>query len=399
MATRFIRTTQSLTQDSGRAALLAWSVAVILLAAWLVWFVFGRVTLYEVSRQARLEVQQSAHPVAALVPSRIAANDLVVGQQVSAGELLIELDASSEKLKLAEEEVRLAAIAPRIASLRREAAALEQASARQRVAAVAAVEAAVFRTSEATAAGEFARDNERRLREESAVGGVAQVEAVRAHTEVLKLAANRDALAADGRRQELEAQAHALQQEAQAEALRRSVLSLEGDSAALQATVARLNGEIARYALRAPVSGMVAELATLRTGAYVAQGQRLVTIVPHGGFVVIADFAPAAVLGRIQPGQSAMLRLDGFPWPQYGGIAARVTRVAGELRDGLVRVEFAPELASARQFTLQHGLPGGVEVALEEVSPLQLLLRAAGRMHAAAPTTTAAPVEREITAP
>ena len=398
MATRFIRTTRSLTQDSGRAALLGWSVAVILLAAWLVWFVFGRVTLYEVSRQARLEVQQSAHPVAALVPSRIAANDLVVGQQVSAGELLIELDASSEKLKLAEEQVRLAAIVPRIASLRREAAALEQASARQRVAAAAAVEAAAFRNSEATAAGEFARDNERRLREESAVGGVAQVEAVRARTEVLKLGAARDALAADGRRQDLEAQAHALQQQAQLEALRRSVLSLEGESAALQATVARLNGEIARYALRAPVSGMVAEVATLRTGAYVAQGQRLVTIVPNGEFAVIADFAPAAVLGRIQRGQRAMLRLDGFPWPQYGGIAARVTRVSGELRDGLVRVEFAPELASARQFTLQHGLPGSIEVALEEVSPLQLLLRSAGRMHAAAATTDA-PAPRETTAP
>ena len=398
MATRFIRTTRSLTQDSGRAALLGWSVAVILLAAWLVWFVFGRVTLYEVSRQARLEVQQSAHPVAALVPSRIAANDLVVGQQVSAGELLIELDASSEKLKLAEEQVRLAAIVPRIASLRREAAALEQASARQRVAAAAAVEAAAFRNSEATAAGEFARDNERRLREESAVGGVAQVEAVRAHTEVLKLGAARDALAADGRRQDLEAQAHALQQQAQLEALRRSVLSLEGESAALQATVARLNGEIARYALRAPVSGMVAEVATLRTGAYVAQGQRLVTIVPNGEFAVIADFAPAAVLGRIQRGQRAMLRLDGFPWPQYGGIAARVTRVSGELRDGLVRVEFAPEPASARQFTLQHGLPGSIEVALEEVSPLQLLLRSAGRMHAAAATTDA-PAPRETTAP
>jgi adhesin transport system membrane fusion protein len=177
------------------------------------------------------------------------------------------------------------------------------------------------------------------------------------------------------------------------------VLSLEGESAALQASIARLNGEIARYALRAPVSGTVAEVAALRTGAYVAQGQRLVTIVPPGEFAVIADFAPATVLGRIHRGQLAMLRLDGFPWPQYGGIAARVTRVSGELRDGLVRVEFAPELATARHFTLQHGLPGSIEVALEQVSPLQLLLRSAGRMDGAASTTTGAPPPREMTAP
>jgi adhesin transport system membrane fusion protein len=395
MPTRFVRTTRSLAHDGGERALFAWLVAGVLLAAWGTWFVFGRVTLYEVSRQARLEVQQSAHPVAALVPSRVAANALVLGQEVRAGDLLIELDATPERLRLAEEEVRLRATAPRIASLHKEIAVLEQAGGRERAAAAAAADAALFRSREAAAAVEFARDNERRLREESAVGGVAQIEAVRARSEALKLAAIHDALASDARRIDTEAQARTLQQAAQVEGLRRAVLALDGEAAAAQAGIARLRQEIDRHVVRAPVSGTVADVAALRTGAYVAPGQKLATVVPHGGMVIVADFAPAAVLGRIRVGQPARLRLDGFPWAQYGSIEATVTRVAGEVRDGLVRVEFAPELSTARRFALQHGLPGSIEVGLERVSPAQLVLRAAGRFDApAAP----AHVVRELAA-
>jgi membrane fusion protein (multidrug efflux system) len=398
MPTRFVRTTRSLAHDGAGRALVTWLAAGLLLAAWAGWFVFGRVTLYEVSRHARLEVQQSAHAVATLVASKVAANSLVLGQQVRAGDLLIELDAAPERLRLAEEETRLGSTVPRIESLRKEIAALEQAALRERAAADAAAEAALFRGREAAAAVEFARDNERRLREESAVGGVAQVEALRARAEALKLAAGHDALASDARRLETEAQARALHQQAQVESLRRAVLVLQGDAAAAQATIARLHQEIDRHAVRAPVSGTVADVAVLRTGAYVAPGQKLATVLPHGGLVIVADFAPAAVLGRIHPGQPARLRLDGFPWAQYGSIEATVTRVAGEVRDGLVRVEFAPELSTARRFALQHGLPGTIEVGLERVSPAQLVLRAAGRLDVPAAPAVAPPLPREVVA-
>ncbi|HMA06707.1 MAG TPA: HlyD family efflux transporter periplasmic adaptor subunit, partial [Ramlibacter sp.] len=244
---------------------------------------------------------------------------------------------------------------------------------------------ALFRTREAGAAVEFAQDNERRLKEESTLGGVARIEAMRAQAETLKLSATRDALASDSRRLDTEAQARAFHEQAQVESLRRAVLSLEGEAATSAATIARLRQDIDRHALRAPVSGTIADVAALRTGAYVAQGQMLATVVPHGDLIIVADFAPASVLGRIRPGQPARLRLDGFPWAQYGSIEATVTRVAGEVRDGLVRVEFAPEMVAGPRIALQHGLPGSIEVGIEEVSPAQLVLRAAGKFDAAAP--------------
>lgn len=79
------------------------------------------------------------------------------------------------------------------------------------------------------------------------------------------------------------------------------------------------------------------------------------------------------------------MRLEGFPWTQYGTIAAKVSRVASEIRDGQVRIEFNVEPPAGAQRWLQHGLPGSVEVSVEQVSPAVLVLRAAGQMLTPAP--------------
>jgi membrane fusion protein (multidrug efflux system) len=380
MSVQFGRTTRSLASDTSRYAHAAWLLAFLLLGAWLVWFFFGHVTVYEVSKRARLEVQQSAHPVAALIPSRIAVNALVLGQDVHAGDVLVQLDATTEKLRLREEESRLTAIPPRIESLRREIGAMEIAKSEDLQSANAAAQAARSRGKEAAAAVEFARDNERRLKEESKFGGVAQIEALRAGAETQKLAATSEALTAEVKRLEIDAQSRAHQREAQIEDLRRTIVSLEGDLTTTHATIDRLKQDIEKHVVRSPIDGTVGDVAPLRAGAYVAEGQKLATVVPRGGLIAVAEFNPAAVLGRVKPGMSARLRLDGFPWAQFGTIEAKVTHVASEIRDNGVRVEFTPVAATGKNIVMQHGLPGSVEIAVEETSPAVLILRAAGQM-------------------
>ena len=92
------------------------------------------------------------------------------------------------------------------------------------------------------------------------------------------------------------------------------------------------------------------------------------------------EITVAAKLGLPDPGMNARLRLDGFPWAQFGTIEAKVSHVAAEIRDNMVRVEFMPVAAPARNIVMQHGLPGSVEVAVEQTSPALLILRAAGQM-------------------
>jgi membrane fusion protein, adhesin transport system len=381
LSSPFSRTTRSLAKDTSKLALVIWLFAGVLLALWLGWFFFGRVTLFELSRSARLEVQQSAHPVAAVLASKIVVNALVLGQEVRAGDVLVELDASTEALRLREEESRLKSFAPRIASLNREIAALELARGKDQQSATAATQAARFRTAEASAAVDFALDNERRLKQESAFGSASQVEALRATSETQKLSAARSALDTDARRLESDEQTRAHQHQAQVENLKRLVVSLEGERGTSDVTIARLKQEIDRHLVRAPVAGVVGDVLPLRAGAYVAEGQKLATVIPRGGLIIVAEFTPAAVFGRVHPGQLARMRLDGFPWAEFGTVEARVTRVATEIRDQLVRVELTPEApSSSSRIALQHGLSGAIEVQLEQLSPALLILRAAGQL-------------------
>jgi membrane fusion protein (multidrug efflux system) len=130
--------------------------------------------------------------------------------------------------------------------------------------------------------------------------------------------------------------------------------------------------------VRAPITGYLGEVATLQPGAVVRQGDTLGVVLPAGALRVVAHFLPAIALGRVQPGQPARLRLDGFSWAQYGSLTATVTSVATEARDGVIRVELHLEPEALTAIPLQHGLPGTVEVEIERISPAALVLREVG---------------------
>jgi membrane fusion protein (multidrug efflux system) len=63
---------------------------------------------------------------------------------------------------------------------------------------------------------------------------------------------------------------------------------------------------------------------------------------------------------------------------QYGTVAATVTRVGGELRDGRVRVELALHPDPASGIPMQHGLPAVAEIDVERITPARLVLRSIG---------------------
>ena len=113
-------------------------------------------------------------------------------------------------------------------------------------------------------------------------------------------------------------------------------------------------------------------------GSVLRAGDRVCTIIPDGALGVVAFFPPAMALGRIHAGQDARIRLDGFPWTQYGSPSARVSSVAGEPRNGQIRVELTLEGQRDPRIPLQHGLPAEVDIEIEKVSPAALVMRSLG---------------------
>jgi membrane fusion protein, adhesin transport system len=390
LPTPFSRTTRSLSVDSSRFVRIALGIIGLALLAWLIWFSFGRVTIYEVSRAARLEVGSAPREVTPVQSGRLAQSRLMIGARVRAGEVLVELDATAQRLRLSEAEARLRNMPSRSLSLRRESAALQGALINGQGSSQAEIKAAQARLSEARATLDFAQDSARRQREDSLSGGSAPVEAMRAAIEARKAASTRDALSADISRLALAARTRSGESEAQIESLSRAALAVESEMAATRDQIAQLRLEIENRQVRAPVDGVIAEVLPLRPGAFVSLGQKLATVVPAGDLLIVAEFDPATALGRIKPGQRATLRLDGFPWAQYGSVEAQVLRVAGEIRGKSLRVELAAARDATRGVTLRHGLTGIIEVSIEKTSPAALLLRTIGQS-VAPPSKAAAP--------
>jgi membrane fusion protein (multidrug efflux system) len=210
-------------------------------------------------------------------------------------------------------------------------------------------------------------------------GLAAQLDLVRTRAEVHKRRAAADTLRLAIGRLEVEQQTRERDRLARLERLKREVIQMEGDIATATATLERLRHEIEHRHIRAPVAGRIGETATLHSGAVVREGETLGAILPPSVLKVVAYFLPSVALGRLHSGQPARLRLAGFPWIQYGSLAATVTSVAHEVRDGQIRVELHLMPDAASPIPLQHGLPGTVEVEVERVAPAVLVLRIIGQ--------------------
>jgi membrane fusion protein (multidrug efflux system) len=341
---------------------------------------WARVALVEVATRARLEVRDAVHVVQSRADGRVVAAHAALGKRVRAGDVLLELDARIPKLRLRENEARLASLAEQERALTGEVDHLTRAIHEDESASAAAIREARARLEEARAAEDVAQRDLRRaydLRDR-------------------KLIADRDIDAAEALAGQRRAQSSALAQaitrlawtgrsgasdrEARLASLRRLAVDQAGQLAELTTTAERLREEVERRIVRAPIDGVIGELAPLRPGSVLDEGDHVASVIPDGQLQVVAEMPPGTALGRVRAGAPAWLRLDGFPWAQYGSLRCKVRSIGSEVHDGMLRIELDADTASWAHVPLQHGLPGTLEIEVERVSPATLLLRSAGRM-------------------
>jgi membrane fusion protein, hemolysin D len=99
----------------------------------------------------------------------------------------------------------------------------------------------------------------------------------------------------------------------------------------------------ARTQLKAPVDGVVQQLATTTVGQVVAGGQTLMTIVPMDTPLEVDAVILNKDIGFVHEGQQAVIKIEAFPFTRYGTIEGTVLRISPDAVD----MRNAPNLSEA----------------------------------------------------
>jgi multidrug resistance efflux pump len=378
MPSAFTHTFQALNTDRPYAAIAGILAASLLASACAAWALCTPVRLYEATSSARLEVERAIYPIASPVAGRVTVVHLTLGREVVEGEILVEIDSAAERLQIREDQARQAALRTQIEALRAQVVSEDRVRGHERQASGVGQEQARADARESDLAAGHAEADERRTAQLRKEGLIAERDYEKTKSEALTLRAAAQARAIAVDRAGEDQGTRDGDRAAKIQSLDSQIAGLAAQIPEIDLAIARLEYEIQRHEVRAPASGKLGEALPLRPGAIVKDGEKLGAIIPGGRIRAVAQFPPDAALGRIHAGQLARLRLDGFPWIEYGTVTARVDRVAGEVRDGMVRVELALDPGQNTRIPLQHGLPGAVEIEVERTTPWELVRRHAG---------------------
>lgn len=385
MAYPFRRTLRSLNgYESGTRVLLV-VLGALALGGLGVWAVCARVPVMKVSPEGRIEPHNAVHRIEPPAAGRVVRSHLNLDLEVKEGDLLIEFDTRGERLELEQSkatlqglELELSVIRDQIANKNDELAASGQVD-------DATVRAAVARERELGPRRRLAK-RRAQLAEKSPSGSVSDLEKLERITEVDALQRSSQAQSLEIVRLRREQAVRRQTLTAQLLGLKREELRIEGQVRELKVAIDRLEYQIERKHYRAPASGRLVDAAELGAGAFIPDGQRLGTILATDAKVRVRARFPKEMVGMIRPGQTAQLKLDGYPWTIYGTVPARVTRVGTEpgitptpeAIPGTVRVELDIETPADPRIRVQHGLTATVEIEVARVSPVALLMRGIG---------------------
>lgn len=99
-------------------------------------------------------------------------------------------------------------------------------------------------------------------------------------------------------------------------------------SASQELIKAEQHGKLLR--LTAPVSGTVQQLAIHTVGGVVTPAQPLLIIVPHEQSLEVEAFIENKDIGFVFPGQDAEIKIETFPFTKYGTIPGKVLNVSND---------------------------------------------------------------------
>jgi len=339
-------------------------VGVLLVLAGLsAWGVLARVPVYTVAAHAPLALDPALQVIVTPVAGLVRVTHLQVGREVQAGEVLVELDSTAQRLQLEEAQQHLRALEAHRTARRQEGAALETAWQATAQAAQTAHQEAQNRHDDAVRVLQVAQEKVQRL---GPLTPLADLQPQKTAVETTQRSL-----------QQLE---HAQQVQAAEWRVRlaqhqREAVVLEGDLAVATARLSRLASALEDTKLRASSPGRLGAVAALLPGTVVQVGTWLGILGPRGAFLVTVDVPPAVAGGRLRAGQPAWLRFPSAPGTPAWTLPATVVQVAEIGADEGLRMVLQLPPEALVQLPLQPFAVGTVVVEVAQVAPFTMVRR------------------------
>lgn len=133
-----------------------------------------------------------------------------------------------------------------------------------------------------------------------------------------------------------------------------------------------------RYLFRAPFNGKVQFLDFWRNNQFVQTGEPVFTVVPEHDQPIGHVVLPAFGAGKVETGQEAIVKLDDYPFMEYGSITGYVETISlttnavnvqqGEIETYLVTVRFPNQLETnyGGKLEFRHELKGTAEIVTHD---------------------------------
>ena len=90
----------------------------------------------------------------------------------------------------------------------------------------------------------------------------------------------------------------------------------------------KASAKLEHMRLAAPIAGTVQQLEVTTIGQVVTTGQQVMTVVPNQGALEIEALVQNQDIGFVHSGQTAVVKIDSFPFTRYGTLGGRVVRVS-----------------------------------------------------------------------
>jgi multidrug resistance efflux pump len=133
-----------------------------------------------------------------------------------------------------------------------------------------------------------------------------------------------------------------------------------------------------KYLFIAPFNGQLQFLRFWKNNQFVQERESVFTIVPALGQPYGQVILPAVGVGKVKPGQEVIVKLDDFPYNEYGSITGKIENISlatntektdqGSIETYLVGVNFPKGLTTnySRQINFRQESKGSVEIIVKD---------------------------------